>query len=152
MTRCCLFVSAVREQRAGGRRRRRKGRIEKAEKEQAPPARRSAIRGVVFAPAFGACPFFFHFGRLCAPTPAASTLRVSHRLGTCSFVKFYDGPPLRLVSIMLYPLRTVRPFLFTNFVLITGSSSWRGLRRARVIARKRALNDFTHRSENIPVY
>lgn len=150
MTRCCLFVSAVREQRAGGRRR-RKGRIEKAEKEQAPPARRSAIR-CGFCPCFRCMSLFFYFGLLCTPSPAASTLRVSHRLGTCSFVKFYDGPPLCLVSIMLYPLRTVRPFLFTNFVLITGSSSWRSLRRARVIARKRALNDFTHRSENIPVY
>lgn len=135
--------------------RRRKGRIERMRRKSKHHRRSVVLFGAVFAPALGACPFFFCFGLFRTPSLFVSTLCVSHRLGTRSFVKFYDGSPppiLCLVSIMLYPLRTMRLFLFTNFVLITGSFSRHSLRRAHAIARERGLNDFTHRSENIPVY
>lgn len=70
-----LFVCICGTGPARRRSRRRRGRIEKAEKEQAPPAQSVALFGAVFAPAFGACPsfFFFYFGLLRAPL-AAPTL------------------------------------------------------------------------------
>lgn len=82
------------------RSRRREGRLEKAEKEQAaPPTRRSAIR-CGFCPCFWCMSFFLFLPPLYPFPHRADALGVSHRLGTRSFVKFYDGRP----RCALYPL------------------------------------------------
>lgn len=100
------------------------------ERASAANARHSAIRRG-FCPCFWCASLFFCPLYFAPPRP-----RKPRRLGTRSFVKFYDGPRCALVSIILYALPgRVRPFFFTNFVLITGSSGRRTLRRAHTIAR-----------------